>query len=75
LPQTPERVRYEGAIQATLGAAMAVTQGYASPDVERTHQRAFQGELEAGPASNGTVGRSFGSRAATVIGTAGRGVQ
>ncbi len=41
-PETPERVRHELALQATLGATLAVTKGYASPEVERAHTRAFQ---------------------------------
>ena len=42
LPQTPERVRHELALQATLGATLAVTKGYASAEVEHAHRRAFQ---------------------------------
>jgi DNA-binding winged helix-turn-helix (wHTH) protein/predicted ATPase len=42
LPETPERVHHELALQATLGAALAVTKAYASPEVQHAHERAFQ---------------------------------
>src|SRR5262245_8860452 len=42
LPETPERVQQELALQATLGAALTVTKGYAAPEVEHAQQRAFQ---------------------------------
>jgi len=41
LPETPERVQQELALQATLGATLAVTKGYASLDVQHAHERAF----------------------------------
>jgi class 3 adenylate cyclase/tetratricopeptide (TPR) repeat protein len=41
LPETPERAQHELALQATLGITLSVTKGYAAPEVERTHARAF----------------------------------
>ncbi len=40
LPETPERVHHELALQATLGATLTVTKGYASPEVQHAHERA-----------------------------------
>jgi adenylate cyclase len=40
LPETPERTRHELALQAILGPTLIATQGYTSPDVERTYARA-----------------------------------
>lgn len=48
LPETPERVRHELALQATLGTTLAVTKGYASPEVERAQRRAFHLCQQAG---------------------------
>jgi len=42
LPDTPERVRQELVLQATLGATLMVTNGYASPEVERAQTRALE---------------------------------
>jgi len=41
LPETPERVQHELALQATLGTTLTVTKGYASPEVQHAHERAF----------------------------------
>ena len=41
LPETPERIQHELALQATLGATLAVTKGYASLEVQQAHERAF----------------------------------
>lgn len=40
LPETPERLRHELALQAILGPTLIATQGYAAPDVERAYTRA-----------------------------------
>jgi adenylate cyclase len=40
LPETPERIRHELALQAILGPALTVIQGFAAPEVERTYTRA-----------------------------------
>jgi predicted ATPase len=40
LPDSPERARRELPLQMTLGMQLQVTQGYASPDAERTYDRA-----------------------------------
>jgi predicted ATPase len=42
LPETPERIQRELALQATLGTTLAVTKGYAAPEVEQAHSRAFR---------------------------------
>jgi predicted ATPase len=42
LPDTPERAAHELLLQTMIGAALAVTKGYASPEVEHAHMRAFQ---------------------------------
>ncbi|TMA51527.1 MAG: hypothetical protein E6J80_13380, partial [Deltaproteobacteria bacterium] len=40
LPDTPERVQQELALQITLGASLVRIKGHAAPDVERTYARA-----------------------------------
>jgi predicted ATPase len=40
LPDTPERVQQELALQATLGTTLTVTKGYAASEVERAYARA-----------------------------------
>jgi DNA-binding winged helix-turn-helix (wHTH) protein/predicted ATPase len=40
LPETPDRTRHELALQVLLAPALVATQGYATPDVERTYTRA-----------------------------------
>jgi len=40
LPDTPERIQQEFALQITLGPALVVTRGYAAPEVEATFNRA-----------------------------------
>ena len=40
LPETAAHLHQELDLQVALGAALMATQGYASPDVERTHARA-----------------------------------
>jgi class 3 adenylate cyclase/predicted ATPase len=40
LPDTPERARQELPLQIILALALAVTTGYAAPEVERAYQRA-----------------------------------
>ena len=40
LPETPARTRHELALQVLLAPALVATQGYATPDVERTYSRA-----------------------------------
>jgi DNA-binding winged helix-turn-helix (wHTH) protein/predicted ATPase len=42
LPETPERAAQELGLQTMLGAALGVTRGYAAPEVEHAHLRAFQ---------------------------------
>lgn len=39
LPDTPERLRQELDVQATLGPALMATRGYAAPEVEHVHTR------------------------------------
>src|SRR4030095_15982359 len=39
-PRPPERTRHELALQALLGPALMVIQGFTAPDVERTYTRA-----------------------------------
>jgi predicted ATPase/DNA-binding winged helix-turn-helix (wHTH) protein len=41
LPETPARAHHELALQATLGATLAVTKGYAAPEVQHAQERAF----------------------------------
>jgi predicted ATPase len=41
LPETPERVQHEITLQSTLGTTLTVTKGYASPEVQHAHERAF----------------------------------
>jgi hypothetical protein len=48
LPETPERLRHELALQATLSTTLTATKGYASPDVERAQTRAFELCRQAG---------------------------
>ena len=40
LPDSPERLQHELDLQITLGQALAVTKGYAAPEVEHTYARA-----------------------------------
>jgi predicted ATPase len=40
LPETPERIRQELALQIALGPMLMVTRGYGSPEVERVYSRA-----------------------------------
>jgi predicted ATPase len=40
LPETPERLLEELALQMDLGVALTVTRGFAAPEVERTYARA-----------------------------------
>src|SRR5262249_46382514 len=42
LPETPERVQREVDIHIALGTSLAVTQGYAAPEVEQTYRYARQ---------------------------------
>ena len=42
LPEMPAHLHQELDLQVALGAALMATQGYASPDVERTHARAHE---------------------------------
>lgn len=42
MPDTPQRAGHELALQATLGTALTVTKGYAAPEVEQAHRRAFE---------------------------------
>jgi tetratricopeptide (TPR) repeat protein len=39
LPESPERSQLELALSLTLGISLMATQGYATPEVERVHQR------------------------------------
>jgi class 3 adenylate cyclase/predicted ATPase len=41
LPDTPERVQHELALQAALGTTLMITKGYAAPEVERAYARAL----------------------------------
>lgn len=40
LPDTPDRARHELALLLALGVSLVATQGFASPDVEQTYDRA-----------------------------------
>jgi predicted ATPase len=42
LPVSPEHRQHELALQITLGQALAVTKGYAAPEVEHTYARAHE---------------------------------
>jgi predicted ATPase len=42
LPDSPERLQYELALQLALGAALMVTKGYGAPEVERVYAQARQ---------------------------------
>jgi tetratricopeptide (TPR) repeat protein len=42
LPDTPERVRQEIALQIALGHALLASKGYAAPEVEKTYTRALE---------------------------------
>jgi class 3 adenylate cyclase/predicted ATPase len=42
LPEGPERARQELAVQVALGAPLALTRGYADPEVGRTRRRAHE---------------------------------
>jgi predicted ATPase len=41
LPDTPEHIQQELALQSTLGTTLTVTKGYAAPEVERAYARAL----------------------------------
>jgi DNA-binding winged helix-turn-helix (wHTH) protein/tetratricopeptide (TPR) repeat protein len=42
LPETPERLRHELVLQATLGPALMAVKGYAAPDVAHAYARAHK---------------------------------
>ena len=42
LPDSPERVQQELALQVPLGAVLRATQAYGSPEVERAYLRACE---------------------------------
>jgi predicted ATPase/class 3 adenylate cyclase len=48
LPDSPERLQHELDLQITLGQALAVTRGYAAPEVEHTYARARELCQQAG---------------------------
>src|SRR5262249_36055250 len=51
LPDTPERVQAELALQTTLGPALMATRGYAAPEVAATYHRARELCQQAGDTS------------------------
>jgi predicted ATPase/class 3 adenylate cyclase len=42
LPETPERIQQEIRLQITLGFSLMTTKGYAAPEVEQAHARAWE---------------------------------
>ena len=51
LPETPERLQQELALQSALGPALLALKGWAAPEVEQTYTRARELGIEVGDAS------------------------